>query len=499
MLLNMSSIRKSFGATQALDGVDLTINEGEVHALIGENGAGKSTLMKIISGAIKPDSGMMHFNGQPYQPIDPRWARRSGVAMIYQELSLAPHLTVFENIFLGNEITKGPFVNRSQMIERSKSALARVGRPDLNPNVRVDRLSIADRQLVEIARSVALGCKLLVLDEPSSSITSHDVDNLFKLIDSLRGQGIGIIYISHFLEEIMRISDRYTVLRDGRSVASGDTSEATTQAIVKQMVGRQVDELYPRSNRVAGEVILRVDNLIGRRLPKDASLELRRGEVLGIAGLIGSGRTELIRSIFALDEVASGVVRVAQMQPKTPLQMWKHGVGLVSEDRKNEGLALNLSIAKNLTLSKLEGLGPSGFVLPSNEVAASKPWLDRLSIRCRNASQNVGELSGGNQQKVALARLLHADVDVLLLDEPTRGIDVGSKAHIYQLIDQLVSTPNRDGKCKAVIVVSSYLPELLGMCDRIQVMQRGTLNSAKAISNRNEHEIMLEATGIGGE
>ncbi len=495
-ILQMRGIRKAFGATQALDGVDLDVNTGEVHALIGENGAGKSTLMKILSGAISPDSGTIKLDGKPYKPMNPREGRLHGIAMIYQELALAPHLTVAENIFLGNEPTSGPFVRRSEIFQRSRDALAQVGRPDIAPTMRVDQLSIADQQLVEIARSVATGCKVLVLDEPTSSVTSRDVENLFALIRRLKNQGIAIVYISHFLEEITQISDRYTVLRDGKFISSGNTSLTTPAEIVSRMVGREIEDLYHRSERTPEEVILEVNNLSGRKLPKQSSLQLRRGEVLGIAGLLGSGRTELIRAIFRLDPVRSGVIQLGSMQATTPNQMWSRGAGIVSEDRKQEGLALNLSIAENMTLPKLNGLGPLGLVFPGHRRKVCLPLAEQMSVKCRSVDQQVGKLSGGNQQKVAIARLLHADVDVLILDEPTRGIDVGSKASIYQLIDKLVTTPGTNGKKKAVLLISSYLPELLGTCDRIQVMQRGTLMRAKAATSRTEHEIMMEATGV---
>ncbi len=377
--------------------------------------------------------------------------------MIYQELSLAPHLTVAENIFLGNELAIGPFVRRTTMLQRAKEALQQVGRSNIAPTTRVDQLSIADQQLVEIARSIAIGCKVLVLDEPTSSITARDVRNLFVLIKRLRAQGIAVIYISHFLEEIAEISDRYTVLRDGKSVATGVTAETNSDEIVQKMVGRQIESLYSRSKRDVGEVLLQVDNVAGKHLPTSASLELRRGEVLGIAGLIGSGRTEFFRTLFGLDPIKEGSIKLGALQAIAPSTMWKSGVGLVSEDRKQEGLALNLSIADNLTLPSLHKLGHFGFVSPKAQRDAAIPWLEKFAVRCRSATQKVGDLSGGNQQKIAIARLLQAEVDVLLLDEPTRGIDVGSKALIYELIDALVSTPDAKGNHKAVLMISSYL------------------------------------------
>ncbi len=290
------------------------------------------------------------------------------------------------------------------------------------------------------------------------------------------------------------------MLRDGRTVGTGLTSEFRTEQIVELMVGRNVDQLYPRSRRITGDVMLQVTELQGQRLPRAATLELRRGEVLGIAGLIGSGRTELLRTIFGLDPVRSGQVQVAAGRGSRPADRWRGGVGIVSEDRKSEGLALNLSIADNITLPCLTGLGPGNLVLPARQSQATRPWLQSLAIKCRDASQRVGDLSGGNQQKVALGRLLHADVDVLLLDEPTRGIDVGSKAQIYRLIDQLVAADRpRGDAAKAVLIVSSYLPELMGVCDRIAVMTRGRLQPAQATRDRTEHDIMLEAIGKGVE
>jgi ribose transport system ATP-binding protein len=486
--LQMQGVRKRFGATIALDGVDLTVAAGEVLALVGENGAGKSTLMKILSGAYKPDDGQMWLDGQTYRPRQPLDARRAGVAMIYQELAQAPHLSVMENIFLGIEPSKGMgLVDWSVMRSRAQAAMEQVGRGDISVDAPISRLSVAERQLAEIARAVAVGCRVLVLDEPTSSLTARDVPNLFRLVNQLKKNGHAIIYISHFLEEVMEISDRFTVLRDGRSIGGGVTAGATPKEIVGMMVGRTVEELYPRSKRKSGEVILSVNKLAGRKKPVEASVELRRGEVLGIAGLVGAGRTELVRSIFGLDSVRSGTIRVGTAAgTATPHRRWDQGVGMVSEDRKIEGLALGLSIEENMTLASLPV-----FVRPNQLKEQSRKWIARLKVRCRGPGQVIGNLSGGNQQKVAIARLLHHDVDVLLLDEPTRGIDVSSKAQIYQLIDELACAG------KAVLIVSSYLPELMGVCDKIAVMCKGRLGAARLVCETNEHQIMLEATGSG--
>jgi ribose transport system ATP-binding protein len=497
--LRMEGVRKRFGATIALGGVDLRVHAGEVHALVGENGAGKSTLMKVLSGAHRPDAGRMWLDSEPYEPRSPADGRRAGVAMIYQELSLALHLSVAENILLGMEPAAGPFMKWAEVRRRAARAMARVGRPDMRLDAPVSRLSVAERQLVEIARSVAIGCRVLVLDEPTSSLTHDDIRRLFDLIRGLRAEGHAIVYISHVLEEVREISDTFTVLRDGLSVGGGVTAEADLAEIIALMVGREVDEPYPRSPRTPGEVVLEIRDLAGVRMPASASLELRRGEVLGIAGLVGAGRTELARAVFGLDPVIAGRVRVgAHVGPASPTRRWAQGVGMVTEDRSLDGLALSMSVADNLTLPKLTGLGPLGLVTPAGQDRASEPWIHRIPIRCLSARQPVRDLSGGNQQKVALARLLHADVDVLLLDEPTRGIDVGSKAQIYRLIDEIaVGDPAAGRPPKAVLMISSYLPELLGICDRIAVMCRGRLGPARPVGEIDEHAIMLEATGAG--
>ncbi|MGC8552919.1 MAG: sugar ABC transporter ATP-binding protein [Phycisphaerae bacterium] len=484
--LRMQGIRKRFDATQALAGVDLAVNAGEVLALVGENGAGKSTLMKILSGAYRPDEGHMWLDGQPYSPGDPMAARRAGVAMIYQELSLARHLSVMENILLGIEPRLGPFMDWRRTRQIAADAMTQIGRPDIPLTTPVGRLSIAEQQLVEIARATATGSKVVVLDEPTSSLTAHDIVGLFKLIRRLRCQGQAIIYISHFLEEVREISDRFVVLRDGQSVGGGSTAEAATDHIISLMVGRKVEDLYPRSLHQPGETVLAAQNLSGENKPTRASLELHRGEVLGIAGLVGAGRTELLRTIFGLDAVTSGQVKVGLVSGASsrPAIRWSQGMGMLSEDRKAEGLAIGLSLADNITLSRLGWL-----VRPSRTQAIARQWISKLNIRCAGPAQVVVNLSGGNQQKVAIARLLYHGVDVLLLDEPTRGIDVGSKAEIYKLIDELAKMG------KAVIVVSSYLPELMGICDRIAVMCRGQLHPARPVSSLTEESIMLEATG----
>jgi len=483
----MLGVRRTFGATVALDAVDLTVRGGEVCALVGQNGAGKSTLMAILAGALAPDAGEMRLDGAAYAPRDPLDARRAGVAMIYQELSLAPHLSVMENIVLGVEPVRRGIVRRDRMREIARDALRELGHVDIAPDTAVGDLQPAAQQLVEIARALAVGCRVLVLDEPTSSLGQADVRALFALIARLKARGIAIVYISHFIEEVKAVSDRFVVVRDGRNAGGGATAETPAAEIVGLMVGRRLDDLYPRGVRARGEPILQLNDVV----PGAERLTLHRGEIVGIAGLLGAGRTRLLRTIFGLEPVRHGAITVGAYGSRsaTPHDRWRQGVGMLSEERAGEGLALGLSVADNMTLTRLEPFGPAFTVVPSRQRAAASRWIERLGITCRDTRQPVAELSGGNQQKVAVARLLHHDVDVLVLDEPTRGIDVASKAQIYQLIDDLVS------RRKAVLLVSSYLPELLGMCDRIAVMSRGRLGPARPVEEWTEHSLLMDASG----
>jgi ribose transport system ATP-binding protein len=492
--LAMRGVRKAFGATIALDGVDFDIEPGEVHGLAGENGAGKSTLMKILSGAEAPDAGTVLLDGRSYKPRNPLDGRRLGVAMIYQELSLADDLTVEANVMLGIEPTRFGVLQRKASRAKTLATLAQMGHPEIPPDTPVRMLSLAQRQVVEIVRALISGCRVLVLDEPTSSLMREDVLRLFQVVRRLRADGIGIVYISHFLEELREIADRISVLRDGR-MAGTVSADASVSAIVGLMLGKRLDLLFPRSPRTPGDALLDVGELAGRTKPTEATFAVRRGEVLGIAGLVGAGRTELLRVLFGLDPVRNGTIRVGVFQGSaSPATRLRQGVGFLSEDRKAEGLAQGLSVADNLLMPKLSGTGPAGLTLPGRRRTAAQHWITRLGIRCAHPDQAVSSLSGGNQQKVAMARLLYQGADLLLLDEPTRGIDVASKAQVYQWIDDLACGRGVERPC-AVIVVSSYMPELLGICDRIAVMHRGVLRPARPTAQWTEQTLLAEATG----
>ena len=492
--LRINAVGKSFGATRALDGVSLDVAAGEVHALIGENGAGKSTLMKILSGAQAADAGTMELDGRPFKPASPLEARRCGIAMIHQELTLAPHLSVEANILLGEEPAAFGWLDGKRGRALVRRALAELQRGDIPLNVPVGSCTIAEQQIVEIARALIGNPRVLIMDEPTSSLTRVDTENLFEVIARLRQRGVSVIYISHFLEECQQIADHYTVLRDGRSVATGAMTGAELGGIIRQMVGREISDIYPRTARPPGRPVLEWRGLAGVSKPQSASLTLHAGEILGIAGLVGSGRTEALRTCFGLDPVGGGEVLVEGRgrTRSSPGQRLAGGMGLLSEDRKAEGLMLNRSIADNLTLTRFSPFVRGGFIRPHQQRQVTREWMVRLDVRASGPGQTIGELSGGNQQKVAIGRLLHHEAAVLLLDEPTRGIDIGSKAQIYQLMNDLAA------QGKAILFVSSYLPELLGVCDRIGVMCRGQLSEVRPVQDWTEPSIIAAAIGQSG-
>ena len=495
-VLELRDLAKRFGATVALDGVDLELRAGEVHALVGENGAGKSTLMNIVAGALRPDRGEMHVDGRSYGPRTPLEARRRGVALIHQELSLCPHLSVTENILLGAEPARWGWLDAPAARRRAQALLAHFDHPDLDPTARVSDLPLAARQVVEICRALAADARILLMDEPTSSFQRAEIDRLFALIRRLAAQGIAVIYISHFLEEVREIAERYTVLRDGKSVDSGSIAATSTARLIEQMVGRPVAGLFPERAPARGEdVVLAVHDIAAPPALVHASFELRRGEILGIAGLAGSGRTELVRALFGLDRAASGRIairnRALAAVGASPAQRLDQGFGYLSEDRAREGLALPLSVADNLTATRLSACSRVwGWLDLARQGAAAGAWIDALHVRAASPWQPVRALSGGNQQKVAIGRLLFQDADVLLLDEPTRGIDVGSRAQIYETIVRSAAAG------KAVLLVSSYLPELFGLCHRLAVMSRGRLSAARPIGEWTPESVL--ATAIGG-
>jgi ribose transport system ATP-binding protein len=499
-VLELAGIAKRFGPTVALDGVDLELREGEVHALIGENGAGKSTLMNVLAGSLRPDRGAMRVAGHAYAPASPLDARRAGLALIHQELSLCPHLSVAENILMGAEPSRMGVLDRAEIRRRAGEVLETFHHPEIHPDRRVGDLPVAARQVVEICRAIAARARIVLMDEPTSSLQREDVGRLFDIIRRLRSSGVSVIYISHFLEEVREIADSYTVLRDGRSVGAGALAGTADEHLISLMVGRPVETLFPHRDRGPdGEMVLEVRDLAAPPAVKQASFDLRRGEILGIAGLMGSGRTQLVRAIFGLDPAASGTValRGRELSPRpSPAARLARGLGYLSEDRKGEGLALALSVADNATVTRFSSCANAwGWLDLSRQREQAAEWVRRLNIRARTPLQPARTLSGGNQQKVAIARLLHQDADVLLLDEPTRGIDIGSKAQIYEVVARCAEAG------KAVLMVSSYLPELFGMCDRLAVMSRGRLSPARPVGEWTPETVLEAALGgaNGGE
>ena len=491
--LRVSGIAKRYGATIALDGVDLAVRPGEVLALLGENGAGKSTLMNVLSGEVQPDRGEMMLDGERFAPSAPLDARRRGIALIHQELSLCPHLSVTDNVLLGNEVARHGWIDRPAAVARARALLDELPHPEIHPDKRLSDLSLPARQIVEICRALAGDARVLLMDEPTSSLQGSDVDRLFALIRRLAARGIAIVYISHFLEEVRQIADHFTVLRDGRSVGTGTIAGTTNDQLITLMVGRSAEGLFPTRHPVRdAEVVLSVRGISAPPRLREASFELRRGEILGIAGLLGSGRTELVRALYGLDTPAAGVIELhGSARPArqgSAADRVRQGVGYVSEDRKGEGLALPLSIADNLCATRPQR-ARGGLLDLARQAERTRHWIRELRIRARSDAQAVRSLSGGNQQKVAIGRLLHQEADVLLLDEPTRGIDIGSKADVYETIARQAAAG------RAILIVSSYLPELFGLCDRLAVMCRGSLSAARPIAQWTPERVLASAIG----
>ncbi len=469
-LLTMRGIVKSFPGVKALCGVDLTLHSGEVLALLGENGAGKSTLMKILGGAQRADAGKITIDGRETHLHSPHAARRAGVAIIYQEFNLVPALTAVENIFLGQEKSRAGFIARGAERRRAGELFARLG-VTIDLDAPCQRLTTAQQQLVEIAKALAFDARIIVMDEPTAALTAHEVERLFTIIRDLKARGIGVIYISHRLEEIGRIADRVSVLRDGANVGERPVAELTRAQIIEMMVGRELKDEYPPRTRTVGDFALSVSRL--RRLPAvhDVSFRLRRGEIVALTGLIGSGRTETARMIFGADQPDAGEIRRGRDRVvfRDPREAIKAGIAFLPEDRKLQGLVLDHSVRENFALPNLDTLSVAGFMKHDRERRQFQRYAELMHIKIPHSGERARNLSGGNQQKVVLAKWLARSCDILIFDEPTRGVDVGAKFEIYQLMNTLVS------KGKAVLMISSELPEVLGMADRILVMHDGRI------------------------
>ncbi len=469
-ILRMDGIDKSFPGVRALQGVQFDLYPGEVHALMGENGAGKSTLIRILAGAQRPDAGTIHIDGKPARIHSPRDAERLGIGVIYQEFNLVPTLSARENLFLGREKRRGPFLTPSR--ER-REALKLFGHlnVDIDPESRISELTVAQQQAVEIAKAISLDARILVMDEPTAALTSQETQRLFQLIDELKRRGIGIVYVSHRMEEIFRLADRVTVMRDGRYVATRPVGEFTRHKLIEMMVGRKLENEFPKVKADIGQERLVVRNLRRGSAVKGVSFSIRRGEVVGLTGLVGAGRTEVARLIFGADRRDEGQIFLdgCELSIRSPVDAIHHGICLVTEDRKAQGLILPHSCRQNFGLPNLPSLSWLGFVREPAERAAFGRFVASLRIKVPHQDEPAKNLSGGNQQKVVLAKWLQANSDIILFDEPTRGIDVGAKHEIYQLINGLAKAG------KAILMISSELPEILGMSDRILVMHEGRI------------------------
>ncbi|MFD6447926.1 sugar ABC transporter ATP-binding protein [Promicromonospora sp. NPDC060204] len=497
VLLRATGISKSFPGVRALDDVHLDLRHGEVLALVGENGAGKSTLLKLLSGIHRPDAGTMELDGAAMSPAGPRQANELGISVIHQEFHLMPDLTVAQNIFIGREPRRAGLLIRDDELERRAGKLfERLGIP-LDPRQPVAHLSVAGQQMVEIAKALSFDARVLIMDEPTAALTETEVATLFRIVRDFVSPRTGVIYVSHRMDEIKEISDRITVLRDGRYVDTLPTARTTTQEVIAAMVGRQLAtgvRPEPAPEAADREVALAVRGLSTRSLLKDVSFELRRGEILGLAGLMGAGRTEVARAIIGADR-STGVVEVngKPVTVRSPADAVRHGIGYLSEDRKRYGLLLDQDVVRNVMLSSLRGMTRGWFVRDAEGRRVAAEMVDQLSIRTPSVTQRAKNLSGGNQQKVVLAKWLVRDCDVLIVDEPTRGIDVGAKDEIYTLLTGLAA------QGKSIVVISSELPEVLRLADRIVVMCEGRVTGTLANADATQHHIMELATRFGAD
>jgi ribose transport system ATP-binding protein len=494
-VLEMRGIRKAFPGVVALDGVDFDLRAGEVHVLLGENGAGKSTLMKILSGAYTKDAGEILLDGAAVSITSPRDAQSLGIATIYQELSLVPQLTVAENILLGHEPSRAGIIDRTALREAARRSLADVGL-DLDPDRRVDRLGIAEQQMVEVAKALFRRARVLVMDEPTSALTAREIDRLFEVIRRVTSAGVAVVYISHRMRELAAIGRRVTVLRDGRAVGTYPLAETSFDVLIRLMANRDVRDHFPRRRCQPGAELLRLDHVSGSPgglTVDDVSLTVCRGEIVGLAGLLGAGRTELARLIAGADRPAAGRVLVSgrDVTPKTPRQAIAAGIGFLPEDRKRHGLVLMRSVRENIALPNLGRWSRAGVVSGRSERETAERWVTELRIKTPNVAERVVRLSGGTQQKVVLARWLAAEASLLVMDEPTRGVDVGAKVEIYELMNQLTAAG------AGILMISSELPEVLGMSDRIYVMRHGRIQAELDREDATEERILQAALGLG--
>ncbi len=492
-VVEMRQVDKSFTGVHALKGVNFELRSGEVHALVGENGAGKSTLVKTLTGIVDKDSGEIHYLGRLFNPRDPKHALEMGIGIIHQELNMMDHLTVAQNIFIGRESTRlgGLFLDEQAQNRRAAELFQRLNM-DIDPEQRLGELTVGKQQMVEIAKAVSHDLRVLILDEPTAALTLNEISELFEIMRDLRSQGVGMIYISHRMDEIGKITDRVTVMRDGEWVATKDTDQVTTADIINMMVGRTIYEQPKAASNVGADapVVLKVENLNAGRMVKDVSFQLRRGEILGFAGLMGAGRTETARAIFGADPLQTGTIEVMgrPVHIRSPQDAVSHGIGYLSEDRKRFGLALNLSVKENAVLANYESFEKNLFIQARSVEKIADEYVKKLQIKTPTLEQILRNLSGGNQQKVVIAKWLIRNSEILIFDEPTRGIDVGAKSEIYSLMNELAAAG------KSIIMISSELPEVLRMSDRIVVMCEGRVTGELDIAEASQEKIMEYAT-----
>ncbi|MFE4706847.1 sugar ABC transporter ATP-binding protein [Peribacillus simplex] len=486
-ILEMENITKEFPGVKALDNIQLKIKKGSVHGLMGENGAGKSTLMKIIFGIYTPDKGTIMFKGKELKVSGPKEAVKNGISMIHQELSPVPYMTVAENIFLGREPSFGKtgWVNNKKMVEEARE-IFEILNMDIDPNSKMKDLSIANMQMVEIATAVSYNADLIIMDEPTSAITEKEVEQLFDIIHSLKVKGVSIIYISHKMDEIFKICDELTVFRDGQYIGTKGAHELDQDTLIQMMVGREIKQVFHKEKAEIKEIVLSVKNLSKKGKFNNVSFEVRQGEILGIAGLMGSGRTEVIESIFGIDPPDSGDIYIhgKKVRIKSPQDAIKHKISLLTEDRKLTGAFLPISIRENMIISNIDEFSKHGFVNKKLVDTTCKEQVEKLNIKTPSIDQIIMNLSGGNQQKVLLARWLLNDPDILILDEPTRGVDIGAKSEIHKLMSKLVQNG------KAIIMISSEMPEVIGMSDRIIVMHEGDKKGELSRDEVNQEKIL---------